>query len=120
MGTGKTALGIGFAESYAEHPVIILAPSFLESTWRNELMRYGVKDIKRYLFVSYDDAPDKLSHLDVSKYILLADEAHNLIRKMRSLDQDTNARYIQVYMNLRKAYKILGLPEHLFIAMNLI
>ena len=109
MGTGKTILGIAFAESYPEHPVIILAPSFLENTWRNELMRYGVKDLKRYTFVSYDSAPNKLSDLDLSKHILLADEAHNLIRKMRSLNQDTNARYIQVYMNLRKAYKILGL-----------
>jgi len=109
MGTGKTALAIGFAESFPRHPVIILAPRFLESTWQNEILRYGVKDPNRYMFISYDDAPNKLSQMDVSNCLLLADEAHNLIRKMRSLDQDTNARYIEVYMNLRKAYKILGL-----------
>jgi hypothetical protein len=109
MGTGKTILGIGFAESYPDHPVIILAPGFLESTWRNELARFGVRDLTRYTFVSYDDAPHKLGDLDLKKHIILADEAHNLIRKMRSLDQESNARYTQIYMSLRKAYKILGL-----------
>lgn len=109
MGTGKTALGIGFAESYPDRPVIILAPSFLESNWRNEIEKFGVKQAERYSFVSYDDAPTVLSNLDVSKHILLADEVHNLIRKMRSFDQAANDRYTKVYMNLRKAYKIIGL-----------
>jgi hypothetical protein len=76
MGTGKTYLGIGMAESFPGHPVIILAPRFIESHWKNELALYGVKDPTRYEFIAYDDAPDKLAFRDVSNTILLADEVH--------------------------------------------
>lgn len=109
MGTGKTFLGIGFAQSYPDRPVIILAPKFLESHWMNELEAYGVTNPKRFMFVSYDDAPAKLSTLDVSKHILLADEVHNLIKHMRSIDSESNTGYTQVYTNLRNAHKILAL-----------
>jgi hypothetical protein len=109
MGTGKTYAGIGFAQSYEERPVIILAPKFLESHWMNQIRLYGVKNPERFMFVSYKDAPEKLTDLDVSEYILLADEVHNLIKHMRTIDPESNAKYIAVYTNLRKAYKILGL-----------
>lgn len=109
MGTGKTYLGIGFAESMLNHPVIILAPKFIESNWMTSLANYGVKIPSRYQFVSYDDAPEKLSAIDLSKHILLADEVHNLIKYVRSSDPEINARYIDLYTNLRTAYKILGL-----------
>jgi len=109
MGTGKTYLGIGMAESFPGHPVLILAPRFLESHWLNEIELYGVSDPKRYKFVSYDDAPKKLISGDFSNHILLADEVHNLVKHMRSSDSESNALYTQVYMNLRNAYKILGL-----------
>lgn len=109
MGTGKTYLGIGFAQTFPDNPVIILAPRFLESHWRNQLKEYGVKNPQRFTFVSYEDAPTKLINVDVSKHIILADEVHNLIRHMRSMNVEANARYTQIYSNLRTAYKILGL-----------
>lgn len=109
MGTGKTYLGIGMAESFPEYPVIILAPKFLESHWQNEIENYGVKDKKRFTFVSYENAPSKLSDLDLSKYILLIDEAHNLMRKMRSFNPKIDERYGKLYLSLRKAYKIIAL-----------
>lgn len=109
MGTGKTYLGIGFAQSFPDHPVIILAPKFLQSHWMNQLRDFGVTNPDRFTFVSYDDAPEKLSTLDVRNHILLADEVHNLIKNMRSVDAEANARYTKVYTNLRNAYKILGL-----------
>lgn len=109
MGTGKTYLGIGFAQSYPDHPVIILAPKFLESHWMNQLKEYGVHNQSRFMFVSYEDAPKKLGTLDVSQHILLADEVHNLIKHMRTINAEENASYTKVYTNLRNAYKILGL-----------
>lgn len=109
MGTGKTFLGIGFAQSYPDRPVIILAPKFLESHWMNEIEAYGATNSKRFTFVSYDDAPKVLADIDVTNHIVLADEAHNLVRYMRSLDTDINARYTKVYTNLRSAHKILAL-----------
>ena len=109
MGTGKTYLGIGFAQSYPDRPVIVLAPKFLESQWLNSIRQYGVTNPERFMFVSYDDAPSKLSTLDVSNHILLADEVHNLVKRMRSIDAHENSLYTKVYTNLRNAYKILGL-----------
>jgi len=109
MGTGKTYLGIGFAQSYPDRPVIVLAPKFLENQWLNSIRHYGVKNPERFIFVSYDDAPEKLSNLDVSQHILLADEVHNLVKRMRAIDANENSRYTKVYTNLRNAYKILGL-----------
>lgn len=109
MGTGKTYLGIGFAELYPDRPVIILAPRFLESNWMNSIQSYGAAEQKRFSFVSYEDAPDKLAKIDLSKHLILADEVHNLVKKMRSIDTESNTRYTEVYTNLRKAYKILGL-----------
>ncbi len=109
MGTGKTLLGIGFAQSFPNHPVRILAPKFLESHWRNEIAAFGLINPHRVMFVSYEDAPQKLSTLDVSKHILLADEAHNLVKNMRTINTEVNARYTQVYTNLRNCYKILAL-----------
>lgn len=109
MGTGKTYLGIGFAQAFPDRPVIVLAPGFLESNWINSIETYGVVNPERFSFVSYEDAPEKLSDIDLSKHIILADEVHNLVKKMRSLDSSANARYTKVYTNLRNAYKILGL-----------
>lgn len=109
MGTGKTYLGVGFAESMPNNPVLILAPKFLESHWRNQLAEYGVKNKDRFLFMSYDDAPTKLRHLDLKNYIVLADEVHNLIRHMRTTDPKANALYTEVYTKLRTAHKILAL-----------
>lgn len=109
MGTGKTYLGIGFAQLFPERPVIILAPRFLESNWMNSIDTYGATNKKRFSFVSYEDAPAKLSKIDLTNHVILADEVHNLVKKMRSIDSESNARYTEVYTNLRNAYKILGL-----------
>ncbi len=109
MGTGKTFLGIGFAQSYPDRPVIILAPRFLESHWKNQLQEYGVTNPERFTFISYEDAPEKLTHLDISNHIVLADEVHNLVKKMRSFDVEANNRHSEVYTKLRNAYKIIGL-----------
>lgn len=109
MGTGKTYLGIGLTQAFPDHPVIILAPKFLESHWMNEIKKYGVKDASRFTFVSYDDAVRKLSKIDLSRHILLIDEAHNLIRKMRSTDAEANLAFTHLYLKLRQAYKIIAL-----------
>lgn len=109
MGTGKTYLGIGFAEAFKDRPVIVLAPKFLESNWKEAIRTYGVGNPDRYTFVSYQAAPAELSAKDLKDHILLVDEAHNLIRYLRSTDSQQNIRYTKLFMNLRHAYKILGL-----------
>src|ERR1700688_3896602 len=68
MGTGKTYLGIGFAQLFPDRPGIILAPRFFESKWANSIESYGPMNPKRFTFVSYDDAPKKLSKMDLSNH----------------------------------------------------
>jgi len=109
MGTGKTFLGLGFAQAFKEHPVIILAPKILESNWMKSIADYGVHGHNRFTFVSYDDAPTILVGKDLSRHIILADEVHNLIKLMRSANPRQNSAYTELYMNLRTAYRILGL-----------
>lgn len=110
MGTGKTLLGIAFAENYQENPVIILAPKFLESQWMTELDKFGVKNKNRYQFISYDDAINKsLSSINITKHIIIADEVHNVIKNMQTYNQSYNLQYSNIYANLRNAYKFIGL-----------
>lgn len=109
MGTGKTFLGIGLAESFPNHPVIILAPRFLESQWTNEIERYGVKNPKRFTFVSYDNAATQLGSLNLSNHVIIIDEVHNLAKRLRATDPTENALFTKVYLNLRAGYKIIGL-----------
>jgi len=109
MGAGKTFLGIGLAESFPGHPVIIIGPRFLESQWKTELERYGVKDPDRYTFFSYDDAPAKIAKENLTNHIVLADEVHNIMKKLRSPDIQESLRYSDLYLNLKNSYKIIGL-----------
>lgn len=109
MGTGKTFLGIGFAESFPDRPVVIIAPRFLEGHWMSELERYGVKNPKRYEFVSYDNAFEKIGSIDLTKHIVLADEVHNLAKRLRAIEPGENARATKLYLNLQSAHKVIGL-----------
>lgn len=109
MGTGKTFLGIGFMQSYADRPILIIAPRFLESQWHEEIKRYGIKNPERVKFVSYDDFPEWLNKNDIKNYVVLADEVHNIVKKIRSLDAAENARFSKAYLELKKSYKLIGL-----------
>lgn len=109
VGTGKTYLSIFFSELYNEEKVIILAPSYLEAGWIDSLKNFPVKNFSRYEFVSYADAPKKLVGRDLSKTILLMDEAHNLTRFLTNSDTQVQSEYTDLYLTLQGAYKILAL-----------
>ncbi len=109
MGTGKTYLGIGMIQAFKDRPVIVLAPKFLESNWEESIKNFGVNNPDRINFVSYQDAPAVLSNKDLKNFVIIADEVHNLVKYLRSTDQDQNTRYTKLYMNLRNAHKIVGL-----------
>lgn len=109
MGTGKTYLGLGFAQMHPKKSVLIIAPRFIESNWQELTSKYKVTNPKRFTFVSYKDAPKKLINKDLSEHIIIADEVHNIIRHLRSPDDNTAEQYSKVYEKLRSAYKILAL-----------
>ncbi|MEI6806430.1 MAG: helicase-related protein [Myxococcaceae bacterium] len=109
MGTGKTFLAIGFAEHFQEMPVVVLAPRFIEGHWLAQMKQFGVKNTQRFEFVSYHDAPEKLKNRDLSKTILILDEAHNLVRLLGSSSQEQNKKYCDLYLRLQKSNRILAL-----------
>src|SRR5688572_22442792 len=89
MGTGKTYLGIGFAEHFKKQSVVILAPRFIEAHWMEHVRNFPAGNPKRYQFVSYNDAPKMLMGKDLSNTVLIMDEVHNLIKLIKSADPDT-------------------------------
>lgn len=108
LGTGKTYTALGFAEKYPGSEVLILAPRFLESNWRSQMEKMGIANVGRYSFVSYDDAYTLLKK-DLSKSILIVDEVHRLVEKIKSKDDKTRANFSKIYQHLRSAKKILAL-----------
>lgn len=109
MGTGKTYLGIGFAEAFPDKDVVILAPGFIESHWLEHLRQFKVKNPGRYRFVSYAEAPQKLAGKDMSKTLLIIDEVHNIVKYIKSPDPILNRQYSDLYERLRTSYRIVGL-----------
>jgi hypothetical protein len=109
MGTGKTFLAIGFAEKYPAAPVVVIAPRFIGGHWQAQLKLFGVKNISRYEFISYHDAPAKLSGRNLSNTIVILDEAHNLVRWIKSPEQEIGKRYSDLYIQLKQSKKILAL-----------
>jgi Helicase conserved C-terminal domain len=107
LGTGKTYLAIGFAERNPHCQVIILAPRFLENNWTEHLEKYGVKDKSRYRFISHH-APELLVQEALSNTIVIIDESHKLIERVRA--QNTNSSlYTRLYLHLQNAHRILSL-----------
>jgi|GEM_PF-522665 len=106
-GTGKSFTAIEFAERHADRPVIILAPKFLHGHWLQQLNQYQVKDQTRYRFVSHDNCASLLDQ-KVSNAILIVDESHRFIEKVRFGLEESNI-YSQLYLHLRKSHKILSL-----------
>lgn len=108
LGTGKTYTALAFAEKYPDLPIIILAPRFLESNWMSHIERMGIKNKERYHFVSYENAGSLLKK-DLSKTILIVDEVHRLVERIKSRDEKLRSEYSLVYQHLRSAKKILAL-----------
>lgn len=109
MGTGKTFLAIGAGEAFSKYKVIIIAPRFLEGHWHQQLLNYGVKDMSRYKFVSYHDAPRELLKRDLRSSIVIMDECHNLVQLLRSVNPQQAKAYSDLYAHLQTSHKIVGL-----------
>jgi hypothetical protein len=109
LGSGKTILALGFAEKYEQHPVFIIVPDFLKSNWKIVMQRYGIHEKKNYTIYSYAEAAEKLPKEDLTKAIVIIDEVHKLINKIRSPLLSVRQPYVDLYFSLKNAYKILAL-----------
>ena len=86
VGKGKTLTSIGVAECFldkkSENNVVLVAPSGLIDNFKKEMNKYGVKNVDRYTFYSFDKffREDKKGNpiLCDKNTLLIVDEAHNL------------------------------------------
>ncbi len=101
LGSGKTFSAIGFAERNPQRPIIILAPSFLEYHWLEQLEQYGVENKARYRFFK-DNAPDILLKENLSNAIVIVDESHRLINNIKG-----SSMYSNLYAKIQKAHRVI-------------
>jgi superfamily II DNA or RNA helicase len=109
MGTGKTFTGINFITDYPDKKVLIVCPTHLKSNWINEIDKLGA-NVNNITFLNYDMFIDLITKIDkkvLENYILLLDEGHHLIFKIRyQLNEDT---ILNIYDKSKHFYKILFL-----------
>ncbi|MEO5969163.1 MAG: helicase-related protein [Bdellovibrionia bacterium] len=106
LGSGKTYVALEYAEKDPKKKVIILLPEFLKSNWITQMKSYGIKDSSRYGMISFNESEKILKH-DLSQTVVIIDEVHKLIQKIRVGDTKTSERLIAVYQKIKTADKLL-------------
>ncbi len=109
LGSGKTFLALAFCETEPKTPVVIVLPSFLKANWEIQMEKFGVSNSSRYLMVSLEEAPDFLAKMDLTKSIVIIDEIHQLVAKIRQFGAGGDLKFAQLYLKLREGKRILGL-----------
>lgn len=77
MGSGKTIAGITTILNYKGYGVIIICPKNIQFLWENEINNFKIKNNIKYY--SFDNLDKLLLRKNLSNYIVIIDEAHNLI-----------------------------------------
>lgn len=109
LGSGKTYLSLAYTESHPKKKVIVLLPRFLKSNWLSQMASYGVKDPSRYELVAMREAHRVLEKRDLSDTILIVDEIHKLVERIRYARQAESQNYSDLYFQLNRAAKIIAL-----------
>ena len=106
LGSGKTYVALDYAEKNPNKKVIILLPEFLKSNWTTQIESFGVKDPSRYEMIALPES-EKLLKRDLKNTIVIVDEIHKLIQKIRTNTNVTSEKYINAYEKLKTAEKLL-------------
>jgi SNF2 family DNA or RNA helicase len=84
-GTGKTLTSITtsqcYLDKYPDRKVVFVGPASLASNFKKELYRYGLKNIDKYFFYSFDKFYLEAKQgrpVNLQNSFLIIDEAHNL------------------------------------------
>ncbi len=106
LGSGKTYLALDYAEKSPYQKIVILVPDFLKSNWINQMKSFGVKDPSHFELISFNEE-EKLLSRDLSKTLVIVDEIHKLIHKIRIGDFQTSEKSLQIYEKIKSAGKLL-------------
>ena len=106
LGSGKTYIALEYAEKYPHKKIVLLVPEFLKSNWITQMKSFGIKDASRFEMVSFDES-EKLLAQDLSQSIVIVDEIHKLIQKIRLSNDKASEKYISVYEKIKSAEKLI-------------
>ncbi|MFZ9596346.1 MAG: helicase-related protein [Bdellovibrionia bacterium] len=106
MGSGKTFIALSAAEKKQGKEIILLVPDFLKSHWSSEMKKFGVKNPSRYHAVAFSES-EKILKMDLSQSLVILDEAHKLISKIRNSFGSESERLIHLYEKLKSANQLL-------------
>lgn len=106
LGSGKTYAALDYTERNPGKKVVILLPEFLKSNWVTQMKSFGVKNPSRYEMISLNETEKLLQH-NLSNTIVIVDEVHKLIQKIRMSNTHTSEQLIAVYTKIKTADKLL-------------
>jgi superfamily II DNA or RNA helicase len=106
LGSGKTFVALDYAEKNPKNKVVILLPQFLKSNWISQMRSFGVKNPARYKMISLEES-DQLLKYDLTETIVIVDEVHKLVQRIRQIDRRQSEKYSNVYDKISSAYKLL-------------
>lgn len=90
LGSGKTLTAITtsqcYLEKYPDDKVVVITPASLIKNFQQEMEKWGVKNMDKYEFYTFDSFKNMPSNCKNS--LLIIDEAHNLRTKIKITDKD--------------------------------
>lgn len=108
LGSGKTYISLAYAEKSSHKKVIILVPDFLKTNWTTQMESFGIKDTRRYEIVLLSES-EKLLKYDLSNTMVIVDEVHKFVQKIRLGNPNISEKFSNLYQKLKSAQKLLFL-----------
>lgn len=112
MGTGKTLTSLFYLQASKSTKNLLVCPDELLVVWANEIAKLGLELNKVFeLIITYSNINKLNSISDLSKYTMIMDEAHNIIKILNS--DKTNARQtINKLQSVNRALLLTGTPVY--------
>lgn len=90
LGSGKTLTAITtsqcYLDKYPDDKIIVITPASLIKNFEQEMIKWGVQNIEKYEFFTFDSFKNKPT--DCKNSLLIIDEAHNLRTRVEINDSD--------------------------------
>ena len=106
MGSGKTLLGLGFADKMKHKDIIIISPDSIKFVWHSEIKEFGFK-LPSVKILGFSDIFDLLQIDNMKKCVVIIDEAHNLINIIK--DPTNSSKSKKLIKKLQDAHKVMCL-----------
>lgn len=120
MGTGKSFTGLSMISTIQRSKILLMLPENLLDVWKAEGHKLGI-DISdlikkgRIEVIVYELGTEffnVLRKIDISKFVLIADECHNLIRLIRHRDNTKSYENIALLRGFKKMLLLTGTPMY--------